>query len=726
MDARASTAGRVVTRRVGISIVVLTMLSVGLLVATVWLFIGLRDSRDAVARSIREDAVWAAFQTDREAARLLEAVLTAKVNGNIADISKRYDLLYSRLGLLKSGKYGITLGEQSGVGEIAAVVVGLVLDLDPEVASLGDKASNVDQKAALDHVLGDVREVRVQTGKLIVAANAAVNDMRVAEREAALQTYLKIGVAVAGLTLVLVLIVGLLVLQLVHISRTGREMAKLSERNAKSAHAAEAANRAKSAFLATMSHEIRTPLNAIIGMADVLGLSHLDSGQTKQLGIIRQAGDVLLDVINDILDYSKLEAGAVTIERSSTSLPDIIDSVRSIMQSRAAAAALGFEMTAPAVAVTVDAARLRQVLLNLVGNAIKFTRHGSVSVTATLHGEMLRIEVSDTGPGIPEDQFDRLFRDFSQLDSSSTRAFGGTGLGLAICRRLTEAMGGSIGVSSVVGAGSNFWVELPASPATLLPLVQSPEHQPEATAAETAAAMGSEGSVLVVDDNDINRQVAGALLRSLGWRVECANNGSEAVDLMDNGQYDLVLMDMQMPVLDGLAATRVIRSRGNETPIVGLTANAFQSDRDACLEAGMNDHLAKPVTREKLAHLLAGKLLGSRSGREIVHAEVPAASVAEVNRDQQEALVQELGRELFDQLVESFVQDGLRMVEEARDALNRQDAAGYDRIMHTLKGAALTLGFTSIGEAAALQRTVPAELADTTPVADAFAALKAA
>lgn len=721
MHARASIKSRVVTRRVGISIVVLTVLSVVLLIATVWLFVGLRDSRDAVARSVREDAVWAAFQTDREAARLVEAVLSARANGDTKDISTRYDLLYSRLGLLKSGKYGITLGEQSGVGEIAAEVVSLVLALEPDVVDLGNKAIDADRNLSLDHILEHVRAIRLQTGKLIVAVNAAINDMRVAEREATLQTYLKIGIAVTGLTLVLILIVGLLVLQLIHISRTGRQMEMLSERHAKTAHAAEAANRAKSAFLATMSHEIRTPLNAIIGMSDVLGLSQLDSGQAKQLGIIRQAGDVLLDVINDILDYSKLEAGAVKIERASTSLPEIIDSVRAIMQSRAAAASLSFEMAAPAVAVTVDAARLRQVLLNLVGNAIKFTRHGSVSVTAKLHGELLRIEVCDTGPGIAEDQFDRLFRDFSQLDSSSTRAFGGTGLGLAICRRLTEAMGGKIGVNSQVGIGSTFWIELPASPATLLPLAPSVP-QPETAAAET----GPKGSVLVVDDNDINRQVAGALLRSLGWQVEVAKNGSEAVELMTGARYDLVLMDMQMPVLDGLAATRVIRASGDETPIVGLTANAFQSDRDACLEAGMNDHLAKPVTREKLAHLLAGKLIASRPAPDTAPTDLPAVSVAEINLDQQEALVQELGQELFDQLVEGFIQDGLRMVQEARDALQRQDAAGYDRIMHTLKGSALTLGFTSIGEAAAKQRTVPAELADTTPVADAFAALKAA
>ncbi|RYG99130.1 MAG: response regulator, partial [Alphaproteobacteria bacterium] len=444
----------------------------------------------------------------------------------------------------------------------------LVMGLEPAIDGISSGADEGDRTTSLQPMLDEVRAIRTQTGKLIVAANAAVNDLRVAEREATLATYLKIGIAVAGLTLVLMLIVGLLVLQLIHISRTGREMQKLIERHAQSAFAAEAANRAKSAFLATMSHEIRTPLNAIIGMADVLKLSQLRHEQATQLGMIRQAGDVLLDVINDILDYSKLEAGAVSIERASTSLPDIIDSVRVIMEGRAAAAGLRFEMTAPHILVTVDAARLRQVLLNLVGNAIKFTRQGSVSVAATMHGDLLRVEVCDTGPGIAENQFDRLFRDFSQLDSSSTRAFGGTGLGLAICRRLTEAMGGSIGVGSVVGTGSTFWIELPAAPMALLPAnLQLP--QPSEAQVSSLVA---KGSVLLVDDNDINRQVAGALLRSLGWQVECAENGSEAVERMGSQRFDMVLMDMQMPVLDGLAATRAIRARGDQTTIIGLTA----------------------------------------------------------------------------------------------------------------------------------------------------------
>jgi len=712
-----------VSRPVGIGIVVLTLLSVGLLAATVSLFLGLQDSRQVVAGSIREDAVWAAFQTDREAARLVEAMLTAKLTGDSKDIALRFDLLYSRVGLLKSGQYGIALGEQSGVGEIATKVVSQVLHLATDIDEVGPISDLATNARALDELLEHARAIRTETGKLIVAANAAVNDWRVAGRDASLATFVKIGFAVAGLTLVLVLIVGILALQLRHISRTGRKMEKLSERNAKSAHAAEAANRAKSAFLATMSHEIRTPLNAIIGMADVLKQSELSGEQATQLGMIRHAGDVLLDVINDILDYSKLEAGAVTIERHATSLPEIIDSVREIMAARASAASLEFTMTAPEMSVTVDAARLRQVLLNLVGNAIKFTREGAVSVTATLNGELLRIEVSDTGRGIPEDQFCRLFQDFSQLDSSSTRAFGGTGLGLAICRRLMEAMGGTISVTSVVGKGSTFWIEMPATPAVALP----PRPLAVPAAKLPIASFAASSSVLVVDDSEVNRLVAAGLLKSLGYQVETAENGQLALERMAEHHYDLVLMDMQMPVMDGIAATKAIRARGDETPIVGLTANAFETDRAACLAAGMNDHLPKPVTREKLAQILTARLaVRPQSAVQVVPIVADVPRELEINADQQQALRDELGSELFDQLVESFIRDGLGLVDNARDAIERGDMDQYDALLHTLKGAALTLGFAGIGQTASRLREKTDSPADLIPVHEAVASLRAA
>lgn len=698
MHRRIVSARSRVSKRVGIGIVVLTLLSFALLAATVWLFVGLRDSRETVARSIREDAVWAAFQADREAARLVEAILAAQVTGDVAEISLRFDLLYSRLGLLQSGKYEITFGEESGVGDKAAAVVALVPGLDADVASLSEQGTP--SAALLTAMLKDARTIRAATGELIVAANSAVSDLRVAERDASLNTYVQIGLAVAGLLIVLVLIVGLLVIQLRQILQTGRAMERLSEQHAKTALDAEAANRAKSAFLATMSHEIRTPLNAIIGMADLIRLSGLTPDQTSQLGIIRQAGDVLLDVINDILDYSKLEAGAVTIERQPSSLPELMSSVDSIMAPRAFAAGLTFEISHPAVMVTVDAARLRQVLLNLVGNAIKFTRQGSVSVAAHLVGNDLRIEVSDTGPGISTEQFSKLFRDFSQLDSSSTRAFGGTGLGLAICKRLAEAMGGTIGVTSEVGHGSTFWVQLPVAPVSDVVAAAVSAPSPTARAAFS-------GTVLVVDDNDVNRQVAGGLLRSLGLEVDCAADGQMALDRMAGRRYDLVLMDMQMPVLDGLAATQAARERGDTTPIVGLTANAFQSDRDACIAAGMNDHLAKPVTRDKLA-----RLLGKRWGAVEPPPAIEHPSVPEVDDDQQRTLREELGDAMFGDLVAAFVDDGLRLISDAKAAASSGDHARYDALLHTLKGAALTMGYSRVGAAAAEYRNRPLEDAE--------------
>lgn len=709
MPRRILAASRTMSRRVSLGIIVLTLLSIGLLAATVWLFVGLGDSRNAVAHSIREDAVWAAFQADREAARLVEAVLAAEETADVGDISMRFDLLYSRLGLLKSGKYGITFGKHSGVGEKAAAVVALVLDFEADIDRLGDGP------APLTQMLAEAQAIRHATGELIVSANAAVNNLRVAERDTSLNTYLGIGIAVAGLTIMLVLIVGLLAIQLRHISQTGKQMQLLSENYAKSAHEAEAANRAKSAFLATMSHEIRTPLNAIVGMADLLKVGRLSPEQESQLGIIRQAGDVLLDVINDILDYSKLEAGAVTIETRATSLLEITDSVKSIMAPRAASALLEFGMSAAAMTVTVDAARLRQILLNLVGNAIKFTRHGSVKVAAQLDGEILRIEVADTGPGIAEDQFGRLFRDFSQLDSSSTRAFGGTGLGLAICKRLAEAMGGRIGVRSEVGVGSTFWLEIPVGPVSELPADVAPTREIAAEPAPEA------GAVLVVDDNEVNRQVAGGLLRSLGWQVDCAENGEAALAAMLANRYDLVLMDMQMPVLDGVAATRAARARGDTTPIVGLTANAFQSDRDACIAAGMDDYLAKPVTRVKLANLLASP---DMAGKPRGVSDQPRSQPA-VDGDHQQALRDELGDEHFEALVASFADDGLVMVDEARSAAGRGDLARYDAILHTLKGAAVTLGYSGIAEAASRLRNEANSGPELDHIADAVRTLQA-
>ncbi|MCW5719648.1 MAG: response regulator [Devosia sp.] len=679
-------ARRKISRRVGAGIIFLTVICAILLVVTVWLFAGLQERSRVVAQSVREDAVWAAFQTDREAARLVEAVLD---RADPEQVPLRFDLLYSRVGLLSGGSYAIAFGDSPGLATVAAEVKRLVLALTPLFDDIA--AGHADIDAHWSEILLRSQEIRQATGALLTSANAAVNAMRVSERQEALATYWRIGSAVTALTLILSMIVTLLVIQLRHISRSGREIELLSQRNARIAKQAQAASRAKSSFLATMSHEIRTPLNGIIGMAEILDTTALSPEQRQNLNIIRQSGDVLLDVINDILDYSKLEAGAMTTDPRPFALADVMESIRAIMEPRARQAGIAIDFSYPAVTVTTDPARFRQILINLIGNAIKFTPAGAVTITTDIGDDRLCCAVADTGAGIAESDLPRLFREFSQLDSSTTRQHGGTGLGLAICKRLTTALGGTIGVESELGKGSRFWVDLPVtSVAPAVAPVVSPTPTP---------SCAQSGRVLVVDDNAVNRTVAGALLERLGHKVVFAGNGEEALAAIGLESFAFIFMDMQMPVLDGLEATRRARALGVATPIIGLTANAFDSDREACLDAGMDGFVAKPVTREKLVAALG-----------LAQANGPQASVAgapEVDVQYRQGLVDELGQPAFDDLVTQFRRDATRLVADATRALAAADGKGVDTALHTLKGASLTLGFRGLAERAEQARELP-------------------
>jgi signal transduction histidine kinase/ActR/RegA family two-component response regulator len=425
-------------------------------------------------------------------------------------------------------------------------------------------------------------------------------------------------------------------------------------------HAAEAANAAKSTFLAMMSHEIRTPMNAVLGLATTLLETHLDSEQRRFVLAIHNAGDNLLEILNDILDFSKLESGELSLEHIAFSTQALAHNTLSIIGPRASAKDLTVRSVEDATmppAVIGDAGRIRQVLLNLVSNAVKFTATGEIVVSTrciSRDDRQATVEwaVSDTGIGLAQEKIGSLFVNFVQADNSISRRFGGSGLGLAICKRLIEQMGGEIKVTSMPGQGSTFSFRLTLPVAEHVVAPELNDQAAYATLKHRIDTFGRPLRVLIADDNPTNRLVAAKMLKDFDIQTDTACDGTEAVTAANRFNYDLILMDVRMPEMDGLQATRTIRARGERqptVPIIAFTANAFAEDITACREAGMNDFVVKPARKKALVEAILRVLPEPATAVDTLP-DYPAPPLA-LTRDAPTNSVAALDREAFEELV---------------------------------------------------------------------------
>jgi CheY-like chemotaxis protein/HPt (histidine-containing phosphotransfer) domain-containing protein len=473
---------------------------------------------------------------------------------------------------------------------------------------------------------------------------------------------------------------------------------------------AEVSNRAKSAFLATMSHELRTPLTALLGFADLLTSPSLgESDRLNYTLIIRRNGEHLLSLINDILDLSKIEAGKLSLERIDCNPAQILSDVEALMRVRAAESGLDFGVslkTLVPATVRTDPTRLQQILLNLVSNAVKFTQRGGVRVEVRYDPgpagsrPSLAVDVIDTGIGMSPEQLKGLFQPFHQVDVSMRRRFGGTGLGLAICKHLATALGGDISVKSTPGQGSTFTLSLPVEVPPGAPLIESLSETPSDLDAplRTRPLERLRGSVLLVEDGPDNQVLLSTILRGLGLSVTLAENGQLGVERATGGSFDLILMDMQMPVLDGYGATRALRRQNYRGTIIALTAHALISERERCLSAGCDDYLSKPIDRKALLALLARYLARAEEPAPRQAASPPEAPLRSSYADDPEMA----------ELIARFVQSLPARVEELRAS----QPGAMIRLAHQLKGAAGGYGFAPITETAsrleqALQESRP-------------------
>ncbi|WP_136067900.1 ATP-binding protein [Modicisalibacter radicis] len=656
--------------------------------------------------TIGSDAAWVAYKLDREIIELRSQLLRSERGSPQAldELQLSFDLLFSRTRLLHDGQIAELIRSIPAAGELIEPILDQVAALDDDIRNLsGLDAATVERLQARFQSLGN------STQRLVMAINEHFAQTKTSARETMFQLYTALLALIVLMSLATVIVVRFLFQEARDNDASRRTLEVLSRELEVTAHRAESASRAKSDFLAVVSHEIRTPLNGVIGMSALLMERQHDARSRHYALTIHESAEILLSLINDILDFSKIEAGRLELEIEAFDLERCIDSVVQLLAPRLEGLPVRLDWhIEPGIPgqLSGDAGRLRQVLLNLLSNALKFTTAGEI-VLSVAPGEAgrLRFTVSDTGCGISEARQATLFEPFRQGDASTARRYGGTGLGLAICKRLVNAMGGTIGFVSQPDQGSRFWFELPL-PRAEASAVQEPSRMPFPALGERPF----HGRVLVAEDNAVNRRVAIALLERFGLEIDVADDGRLAVSRALAGGHDLIFMDMQMPGLDGIEATREIRAAGGalaEVPIVAMTAGVLDGARERAMAAGMDDYLTKPILPGQLERLLSRFLTALPETPANSRAVTGAGESTETLIDPRVLVDVEsaLGAPMIDELVQLYRQQVPERLAELDAAVSDDDGVALAEQAHRLKGESSGLGLSRVAAlASALER----------------------
>jgi signal transduction histidine kinase/CheY-like chemotaxis protein len=652
------------------------------------------------------------YQVEAEYLRLREYWVRAQFETDNFDrdaLQLRYDIWVSRVGLLHNERTArLMVGSDDYVAPLRKMddfIARADKVLGPTSPRPLDVAVLAELQPALDALGGPIHSMSL-------SASHHVSE-QITERNAAVRQHNHVALALTLFLSLLVLVFGLMAMrQMRLLGERQRALVDLTAHLREAQRQAEAASEAKSVFLANMSHEIRTPFHGLLGMLSLLRDTGLNARQVDYLRTATESADHLLTILNDVLDMSLLESGRLTLTEEPVDLRDLLREVEALMRPQAQLKSLALHIDAdPGVPekVRADRTRVKQILFNLVNNAVKFSDRGVVVLD--LHRasdgdgrEVLEFVVTDTGIGMDQPTLDRLFKRFSQGDESRSRRHGGTGLGLEISRSLARLMGGDVTAKSVPGEGSSFSFRMPLQ--TLAP-AQRPATPPVATTDGALPGMGSL-RVLVAEDHPVNRQYMAALLEGMGHQPFFAGNGLEAVQAIRERRFDIVLMDLHMPLLDGVGATLSIRALPDgaaaTVPIIALTADAFAQTRERCLMAGMNDFLAKPVSPERLSAMFRRLFGGAGS------ADVPASGLAEspapeptpvvLDRATLDAALRAMSRERLAHLLRSFFDEGPEMVERLRVALRDGQALDLRVNAHAARGAALNFGLSALAQTA--------------------------